>query len=576
MKYLALLLAGTAVLATTPTPTHAQDDDWGHSDHIKRVLLISVDGMHAVDYLNCSRGVAGVNNGAPYCPNLAALGSTGVNYVAASTSRPSDSFPGLMALMTGGTPRTVGAYYDVAYDRSLDAPAVTTGDGVAAGPCKAGGAPTGTRTEFDEGIDFDQTKLNAGAPGAGLTNGGIAAIDAQRLTRDPKSGCAPVYPWNFVRTNTIFGVVHNAGGYTSWYDKHPAYSAVAGPGGNSLNEYFSPEINSTVVALPGFSTPAGIACSPIPDPSSFGVGSWTNSFANIQCYDTIKVDGILNQIHGKDHNGNHARVPNLFGMNFQAVSVGQKLIESGVGTGGYLDASGTPSELLAQEIEFVDASIGKMVSDLKDTGNFESTLIIITAKHGQSPIDPHRYNGVPGPSGTNDTTPATLLANLIPFSESPLNPTGIGATEDDVSLIWLNNSSQTASAVSILEENASKIGLGLIFYGQTLALNYNTPGLPPYGDPRTPDIIVTPNPGVVYTGSSTKQAEHGGFSHDDTNVIMLLSNPGFRPHAVYSDVSTTQVAPTVLKALGLNPRSLLAVQLEGTSVLPDIDLQQNY
>jgi len=87
---------------------------------------------------------------------------------------------------------------------------------------------------------------------------------------------------------------------------------------------------------------------------------------------------------------------------------------------------------------------------------------------------------------------------------------------------------------------------------------------------------VTPNPGVVYTGSSTKQAEHGGFSHDDTNVIMLLSNPGFRPHAVYSDVSTTQVAPTVLKALGLNPRSLLAVQLEGTSVLPDIDLQQNY
>ncbi|HZD45179.1 MAG TPA: nucleotide pyrophosphatase, partial [Acidobacteriaceae bacterium] len=99
------------------------------------------------------------------------------------------------------------------------------------------------------------------------------------------------------------------------------------------------------------------------------------------------------------------------------------------------------------------------------------------------------------------------------------------------------------------------------------------PGLPPYGDPRTPDIIVTPNPGVVYTGSSTKQAEHGGFSHDDTNVIMLLSNPSFRPHTVYSDVSTTQVAPTILKALGLNPGDLQAVQLEGTSVLPNISLQ---
>jgi hypothetical protein len=38
-------------------------------------------------------------------------------------------------------------------------------------------------------------------------------------------------------------------------------------------------------------------------------------------------------------------------------------------------------------------------------------------------------------------------------------------------------------------------------------------------------------------------------------------------------VSTTQVAPTILKALGLNPRDLQAVQLEGTSVLPDISLQ---
>jgi Type I phosphodiesterase / nucleotide pyrophosphatase len=572
MKHLALLLAGTAALAVAGMPGHAEDNDWGHNN-IKHVLLISVDGMHAVDYQNCARGVSSVNNGEPFCPNMAALGANGVNYVAASTSRPSDSFPGLMAIVTGGTPRTVGVYYDVAYDRSLDAPAKTTGNGVAAGPCTPGAAPTGTRTEYEEGIDLDQSKLNAGAPGADLTNGGMTAIDPQRLPRDPKAGCAPVFPWNFVRTNTIFGVVHNAGGYTSWYDKHPAYAAVAGPGGGSLNEYFSPEINSTVVALPGYSTPAGVTCSPIPDPSSFGASVWTNSFANIQCYDTIKVKGILNQIHGKTHDGNPARVPNVFGMNFQAVSVGQKLLESGVGNGGYLDAAGTPSELLTQEIQFVDASIGEMVNDLRDTGEFDSTLIVITAKHGQGPIDPHRFLPIPGHSGTNGTTPATLLASLLPLSESPLNPTGIGATEDDVSLLWLSNSNTTASAVATLEQNGSKIGLGTIFYGPTLAMNYNPPGLLPNGDPRTPDIIVTPNPGVVYTGSTAKQSEHGGFSHDDTNVMMLLSNPSFRPHTVYSDVSTTQVAPTILKALGLNPRDLQAVQLEGTSVLPDISLQ---
>ena len=572
MNRFALLLAGAAALAFTAVPGHADDDDWGHN-HIKHVLLISIDGMHAVDYQNCARGIRSINNGAPYCPNLAALGQSGVNYVAASTSRPSDSFPGLMAIVTGGTPRTVGAYYDVAYDRSLDAPAKTTGNGVAAGPCNAGAAPTGTTTEYEEGIDLDQSKLNGGALGAGLVDGGITAIDPKRLPRDPRAGCAPVYPWNFVRTNTIFGVVRGAGGFTSWYDKHPAYAAVAGQGGQGLSEYFSPEVNSAVVAVPGYSTPAGVSCSPVPDPSQ--VGSWTDSFANIQCYDTIKVRAILGQIHGQSHNGTPIRVPNLFGMNFQAVSVGQKLIESGVGSGGYLDAAGTPSELLKGEIEFVDASIGEMVQELKDTGELESTLIVVTAKHGQGPIDPHRFFPIPGHSGDNGTTPATLLANLIPFSESPLNPTGIGSTEDDVSLIWLKDSSQTANAVATLEENGSKIGLGTIFYGPSLALNYNTPGLPPYGDPRTPDIIVTPNPGVVYTGSSKKQEEHGGFSHDDTNVMLLLANPNFRAHTVSSDVSTTQVAPTILKALGLNPWSLQAVQLEGTSVLPGIDLDRD-
>ena len=573
MKHLALLLAGTAALAVTGIPGHAEDNDWGRDNHIKNVLLISIDGMHAVDYQNCARGVSGVNGGAPFCPNMAALGRTGVNYVAASTSRPSDSFPGLMTIVTGATPRTMGIYYDVAYDRSLDAPAKTTGNGLAAGPCTPGAAPTGTRTEYEEGIDLDQTKLNGGAPGASLTDGGIASIDPQRLIRDPKSGCAPVFPWNFVRTNTIFGVVHRAGGYTAWSDKHPSYSSVQGPGGNSVDDYFSPEINSAVVPVPGITTPAGVSCATVPDPAQ--LGSWTDSFANIQCYDTIKVDAILNEIRGKNHNGSgQTRVPNLFGMNFQAVSVGQKLIEANVGTGGYLDASGTPSELLTQEIEFVDASIGKMVNDLKDTGRFDSTMIVITAKHGQGPIDPKRYLPIPGPSGDNGTTPATLLANLIPLSESPLNPTGIGATEDDVSLLWLSDSSQTAAAVATLEENGSKIGLGTIFYGSSLALNYDPPGLPPNGDPRTPDIIVAPNPGVVYTGSATKQEEHGGFSHDDTNVMLLLSNPGFRPRTVFSDVATAQVAPTILSALGLNPNNLQAVQLEGTPVLPDLQLPQ--
>jgi hypothetical protein len=570
MKLPIIFLLG--VSAGLASVAQAQDnDDWNHSQ-IRHVLLISVDGMHAVDYLNCSRGIAGVNSGAPYCPNLASLGATAIHFVNASTSRPSDSFPGLMSIVTGATPRTMGIYYDVSYDRSLDPPAVTTGNGLAAGTCKPYAAPTGTTTEYEEGIDIDQTKLNGGAPGAGLTDGGVASIDKSRLIRDPAAGCAPVYPWNFVRVNTIFGVISDAGGYTAWSDKHPAYSSVVGPGGHALNDFYAPEINSNVIGLPGVTTPTGLGCSSIPDTSA-DLTAWTNSFQNIQCYDTLKVNAILNEIEGKSHGGANAKTPTIFGMNFQAVSVGQKLIETGVGTGGYTDAQATPTASLLEEIKFVDASLGEMISELKDRGLYDSTLFIVTAKHGQSPIDPNRYQAVPGKT-SNGESPATLIASLLPYSESPTNPTGIGSTEDDVSLLWLANSANTQSAVDMIEANATKVGLGQIYYGPALWLNYNKPGLSQGEDPRTPDIIVTPNVGVTYTGSAAKLSEHGGFAHDDTNVILLVENPAFQKTVVSAGVGTNQIAPTILQALGLDPGSLQAVQIEGTPVLPEVPLNQ--
>jgi hypothetical protein len=534
---------------------------------IRHVLLISIDGMHALDYLDCANGISTINGGTPYCPNLAALAKNGINYLDATTSKPSDSFPGLTALVSGGSPRTTGAFYDVAYDRSLDPPAKTTGNGVAAGTCTPGAAPTGTTTEYEEGIDLDQSQLNGGAPSGG---GGINSIDSMRLPRDPAKGCAPVYPWNFVRTNTIFGVVHSAGGYTAWSDKHPSYSSVSGPGnGKNIDDFYSPEINSTVVSLPGVTTPTGLSCAPIPDPSQ--TGAWTDSFQNIQCYDTLKVNAILNEIDGKTHDGkSSAPMPNLFGMNFQVVSVGQKLIEKNVGKGGHLDANGTPSSALLSEIRFVDLSVGEMVAHLKRQGRLESTLIVISAKHGQSPIDPNRFFPIPGVSGNNGHTPANLLASLLPDSESPTNPTGIGPTEDDISLLWLADSSKTASAVATLEANAAASGISQVISGPALSLLYNSPGLPPNGDPRTPDIIVVPNLGVVYTGSSKKLEEHGGVGHDDTNVMLLLSNPNFEARTVTSPVETAQVAPTVLKALELDPQKLESVRAEHVQVLPGL------
>src|ERR1700755_315691 len=146
-KTTTLLMLG----ALTATAAHAQDrNDQGglnQRNQIRHVLLVSIDGMHAVDFANCANGISTVNNGQPYCPALAALGKTGINYVAASTSKPSDSFPGLEAIVTGGSPALTGVYYDVAYARNLNAPAQTTGNGLAAGPCPPGPPPTGAHRQ---------------------------------------------------------------------------------------------------------------------------------------------------------------------------------------------------------------------------------------------------------------------------------------------------------------------------------------------------------------------------------------------------------------------------------------------
>ena len=570
MKVNSFVMVGAvaaAALASSMGGMAANTDAVG-TEKIKHVLLLSIDGMHAVDFYNCAHGNSAVNYGTPYCPNMALLSQTAISYVATSSSKPSDSFPGLAALVTGGSPKSTGLYYDVAYDRSLDPPAITTGTGLAGGKCVPFAVPAGTTTDNDQGIEYDDTKLNGGAPGAALTEGGIASIDPRKLSRDPQADCAPVYPWNFVRTNTIFSVVHKAGGYTAWIDKHASYSFVAGPGGTGLDDYFSPEVDSNVVALPGIKTSEGASCATIRDTAG-SLSSWTNSFANIQCYDALKVNALLNQIAGKTHNGKAAKVPAIFGMNFQSVYIGESVYEPNVGKGGYANAAAVPSAELLKEIEFVDASIGDIVNGLKDAGIYDDTLIILTAKHGASPIDPTRYVA----DGAN--TPATLLGTAIPFSESPLNSTGIGATEDDVSVLWLKQGANVNSAVQLLEANATAIGLGEIYYGPSLALNYGVGGLEPGQDPRTPDIIVAPNVGVTYSGNTTMIADHGGFSHDDTNVLLLVSHPKFSAQTVSDSTATTQVAPTVLKALGLDPTALDAVRIEGTAVLPEVVAQIN-
>src|SRR5215470_1241178 len=411
----------------------AQDDN---DRRFSRVMLISIDGMHAADFANCMTGLPGIHGGSPYCPALTALAEHGLNYPQASSSKPSDSFPGILAMATGGSPRTTGVYYDVSYDRKLSPPKA-----VAPGACPS---TQGTQVIFDESIDRDLTKLDAGG-----------GINPDALPRDGAHTCAPVYPHTFLRVNTIFEVVRAAGLYTAWSDKHPAYEILNGPSGAGVFDLYTPEIQSTPVPLPQIP-----GCSPLPDQTAVTTDDdWTTSFENIKCYDSLKVQAVVNEINGRSHDGLSAKpVPKVFGMNFQAVGVGQKLKEHTTDPGGYLDSLGTPGAHLLGEIMFVDAAIGRMVAALRDRGLLESTLIVITAKHGQSPVDPKRLLRIDFDDAST-IAPSDLLGGI-----GPAKPVA-QAIEDDVSLMWLNNQQNTEALVDQLEANESRIGGGKIFSG---------------------------------------------------------------------------------------------------------------
>jgi hypothetical protein len=497
---------------------------------VKHVLLISVDGLHALDLANY------VN--AHQDSTLAKLSRSGITYTNASTSTPSDSFPGLAALVTGGSPITAGLWYDVTYNRALSPPATTTSLPITGGPNLCPNV-VGTAMAYDESIDIDLTKLNGGG-----------GINPHFLPRDPNDGCKPVFPHEYLRVNTIFEVVKANGGRTAWIDKHPSYEWTNGPSGKGVDDFYGPEINSIPVALPQFP-----GCSPVPFPDPTFDDGWTNDFRDIQCYDSLHVQAVINQIDGYTHDrSKKVGVPTLFGFNFQAVSVGEKLKQGPVAAGGpnvnggYFDVLGTPNEGLAFELDFVDQSLGRVVAELKKEGIYDSTLIIIGAKHGQSPIDISKRVGI------GNGQPTTLLGAADAFDIS-----------DDGSLIWLTDQELTSSVVALLSEPESQQTLGIqeIFAGQSLKDKWNDPG----SDPRTPDIILKVNSGVIFTGGN-KIAEHGGLNEDDIHAALLVSFAGATPKTVKSAVLNQQVAPTIIKALGFDPSDLEAVKQEQIQVLP--------
>jgi len=498
---------------------------------IQHVLLISVDGMHSLDVANYIKTHPK--------SALAELASHAVTYSDANTPQLSDSFPGLLALVTGGSPVSHGLFYDVSYDRTIYDPTNTT--------CSGG---AGNLMTFDESID----KYNS-------QNVSLNVIDPTKLPNIKTSNgkCVRLWPHSALRTNTIFEVVKASGGRTAWEDKHPAYDLVNGPSGVGVDDLYTPEITN----VGGLDNTHSVVCTVMND--------------------DIKVQGILNEINGFTHDGKtYVGVPKVFGMNFQAVSVGEKLAADNydasctadngslVGQpGGYVDGSGTPTAVLQYGLDHTDNALGRMIAALKANNLYDSTVFIVTSKHGQSPINPVKTNK-PGhfadvvaslPDGT--TNPAAIA--ITSANACSTGPCG-SVNDDDIALIWLADQTMDTAVQAYINTNAIPLFVDEAMGSAELTVRFNDP----LKDSRTPDIIVRPNYGTIYTTSTAKNAEHGGFGYSDTGVGLIVSNPSIPAKVLKTPVATSQVAPTILEFLGLDPNSLHSVQVEKTPVLPGL------
>ena len=510
------------------------DDGWGGKKKVKHVLLISVDGLHALDVANYVKN----NKGSA----LAELAGHGITYSNAQTPANSDSFPGLLALVTGGTPVSHGLFYDVSYNRAIFDPTNPTCQGQA-----------GNMQVFDESIDvYDSSNVSQNK------------IDTTKLPHyiNAQGKCALFFPHNAMQANTIFEVVKANGGRTAWEDKHPAYDITNGPSGTGVDDLYTPEVTN----FGGFDNTVSVVCT-----------------AN---NDELKVQGILNEIKGLTHDGKPVgKAPTVFGMNFQAVSVGQKLsIDNKAGgctadtdpmingqPGGYLDGTGAPTAVLSFALNYVDGALGRMIKGLKAAGIYDSTLFIVSAKHGQTPINPVKTNK---PGHFADLVAALSDAGTDPgaLAIAKANACGTGpcgfVQDDDIALVWLahddQSQSKTDAVAAYLNKHANDLFIDEVLAGDEIKLKFRDP----LNDTRTPDILVRPTYGTIYTGSTAKNAEHGGFNYSDTNVGLVVSNPGFDSKVVKTPVTTAQVAATLLQALGIDPSELDAVRKEGTVVLP--------
>jgi arylsulfatase A-like enzyme len=436
------------------------------TDHpAERVLIISINGLRAVNLANFV-------SSHPQS-ELAELTKRGVTYTNAHVAWP-DTAAGMMAMASGGSPISTGIFSIRGYDRSLQ----RDGKGCA---------------RVASALD-----LAAGQVGLLKAEAGCEAEPAHRL----------------MRVNSIFDLVHAAGGRTAWADANAAYAdLLRGPSGTALDDVFIAQ-----------AAPDG-----------------KDRISSAEEQDRACVDAVIQWMHSR------STAPRLSGMSLLGLDAAQRTVPL-----SQTSTEGAARSIKTLPLVHIDTQIRRIVTALKNAGLFDSTWIIVTAPHG-SIGDTANLRFV-------DAARVEKLAKAAAGDELGRVVVGTAA------MIWLKHPDKTNAVVNAYRAEMLELGIGAIFFGEKLSLIMNTAK----EDSRMPDVVLEPQAGVVWATDGQWPEHVGGFSDDENHVALLISGRQLMDRVDKTPVPTGQVAPLILRTLGMEKLDLQALRQEHVPALPGV------
>ena len=440
----------------------------------------------------------------------------------------------MVGQLTGGNPKTTGVYYDVTYNHALIDP--TASPDAVPDPSVCAHPTLGANVPFDESIDRDKSRLDAGQGLPNLPSGILdltsspgSLIDPAALPIDPAT-CQRVYPHSYLKVNTVFEVAKAHGLRTAWSDKHPAYEILNGPSGAGLDDLFTPEINSLADAAGHDWTGGQLAdpaVRPLQDP---GRAQRDQGLRPLRAPSGRHPSGLRAELSVGVHRG---EAPGLRR-----------------GHGRVRRDRDRARPVLAASLGFVDHEIGELIAGLRRADIFHDTALILSAKHGQSPKDGSALKRI----DDGAVIDALNAAWQDEHADQP-QPLVAASLNDDGMLLWFSNGDRTRLADAFATRFLrSYDGDGTSSDGQAKATDiaaapvpYTSAGLDAIhagadaaafigtttADPRVPDLIGVVQHGVVYTGKTAKIAEHGGDDPQDRHVPLVVSGPGHQPRSAH-------------------------------------------